>query len=138
MVLSVVGGTFILLWGLLLAAVGARALSLSLLGGGLVVIGSVEAVLGLLVLLFGILLYVSPESHVIYGILVLVFSIVSLIGLGGLFIGFLLGLIGGILGIVHRPRPSVVFVPPQRVCPKCGTVPGPNARFCAACGHPFG
>jgi len=142
-VLSLIGGIFILLWGAAIAAVGAYAQSVTfgLAGGGIVAIGGLEAVLGLLVIVFGVLLYVAPQHHVMYGVLVLVFAIVSLIGLGGLFIGFLLALIGGILGIVHKPTPpspAVVYVQPQRVCPKCGVAVGTDVKFCPRCGNPLG
>lgn len=141
MVLSLIGGIFILLWGALIAYIGATAISFGFAGGGVEAIGGLEAVLGLLIIVFGILLYVSPEHHVAYGVLVLVLAIVSLIGLGGLIIGFILALIGGILGIVHKttgPAPQVVYVQPQRVCPKCGRPQGNDVKFCSFCGNPLG
>ena len=142
MVLSIIGGIFILLWGAFLTWVGVEAQSLSfgVYGGGLTLIGGIEDICGLLIVVFGVLLYVSPEHHVPYGVLVLVLSVVSLVGLGGLIIGFILALIGGILGIVHKPTPAapqVVFVQPQRICPKCGRPQGNDVRFCSACGNPL-
>lgn len=143
MVLSLIGGIFILLWGALIAWVGLtfQAISFGYAGGGVALIGVVEALLGLFVIVFGVLMYVSPEHHLPYGVLVLVCSIVSLIGLGGLFLGFILGLIGGILGIVHKATPStptVVYVQPSRICPKCGRAVSPDVKFCASCGNPLG
>ncbi len=38
------------------------------------------------------------------GILVLVFSIISIIGGGGFILGFILGLVGGILALAWKPR----------------------------------
>jgi hypothetical protein len=139
-VLSLIGGIFILLWGLLIAAIGVAAenASLGFYGSGAVWIGVTETLLGLLVIIFGVLLYILPEHHVALGVLVLLCSIFSLIGLGGLLIGFILGLIGGILGIVHKPTPtppSVVYVHPQRMCVKCGRAVQPESRFCPNCGN---
>ncbi len=137
-ILSLIGGMFILLWGLLIAAVG---VAFGPFGGGLAAIGGIESVLGLFIIIFGVLLFVMSQQHVVFGILVLVFSIISLIGLGGLIIGFILALIGGILGIAHKPTPSaptVVYVQPQRVCPKCGRAVSPDVKFCSFCGTPLG
>jgi len=141
-ILSLIGGIFILLWGIVIVAVGVAAenQTLGLYGGGVVAIGGLETVLGLLVIIFGVLLYAMPEHHVVLGVLVLVFSIVSLIGLGGLIIGFILGLIGGALGIAHKPtpdQPTVVYVQPSRICPKCGRAVGPDVKFCSFCGNPL-
>ncbi|MGA8091283.1 MAG: DUF6114 domain-containing protein, partial [Thermoplasmata archaeon] len=105
------------------------------------IIGGVEILSGLIIMIAGILLYVNPQQHTMFGVLVLVFSIVSLVGLGGLLIGFILALIGGILGIAHKPTPpvpTVVYVQPQRICPKCGRAVAPDVRFCASCGNPLG
>lgn len=141
-VLSLIGGIFILLWGLVIAGIGAQVQSVSfgVVGGAVLAIGAIESLMGLLILVFGVLLYVSPEHHTVYGVLVLVCSLVSLIGLGGLIIGFILALIGGILGIAHRTTPAspqVVYVQPQRVCVKCGRPVAPDTRFCPACGNPM-
>jgi apolipoprotein N-acyltransferase len=142
-ILSLIGGILILLWGLVLVAVGVAISSstLGVFGGDVLIIGGVELVCGLIVLIAGIFLYVNPEQHTMFGVLVVVFSIVSLVGLGGLLLGFILALIGGILGITHKPTPpapTVVYVQPQRVCPKCGRVAGPGVQFCAFCGNPLG
>jgi ribosomal protein S27AE len=139
-ILSLIGGIFILLWGLLLADVGSR---FGVFGSALTALGALEALLGLLVMIFGILLYVMPTHHTAFGVLVLVFSIASLIGLGGLFLGFILGLIGGILGIVHKPYPvqtqTVVYVQqPQRMCTKCGRAVAMDVKFCPYCGNNLG
>src|SRR5947199_10114462 len=71
----------------------------------------------------GILLYVKPQQHVVWGVLVIVFSVVSLFyTLGGFIIGLILGLIGGILGAVWKPpapmapgmmQPMPPNMPPQ-------------------------
>ncbi len=107
-VLSLIGGIIILLWGASLATVGVsvQIITFGFLGTLITLLGTLEAVLGLLVIVFGVLMFVRPKQHATFGVLVLVCSVVSLIGLGGLFLGFVLGLVGGILGIVHKPGPA--------------------------------
>ncbi len=108
-VLSLLGGLIIVGWGLSLATVGVTVqfISFGFFGALFTILGAVEAVLGLLVIIFGVLMFVRPKDHTTFGVLVLVCSVASLIGFGGLFLGFILGLIGGILGIVHKPTPRV-------------------------------
>jgi hypothetical protein len=56
-----------------------------------------------LVVIAGAILIYMPGYEVIGGILVLVFSIVSLFfTLGGLIIGMILGIVGGALGIAKK------------------------------------
>ena len=131
-ILSLLGGIFILLVGAGFAALGGvlgNMLSGVPGGGGqqaantFVLLGAIGVVEGLLVMIFGILLYVRPKQHVIWGVLVLVMSLISFFPtLGGFFIGLILGLIGGILGIVWKPpapmqggmmQPMPPSMPPQ-------------------------
>lgn len=143
MVLSIIGGVFILLGGLAEIAVGSVISSLTLgVGGGVVIgLGALGLVLGILILVFGILVHSHPEQHTLYGVLIVVFSIVSLVSfVGGFVIGFILALIGGILALTFKPTPVAVFYaapPVQRVCPKCGRVVDPGVRFCSQCGNPL-
>ncbi len=101
-VLSLIGGIFILMVGILLGIIG-FTLTIFVAGvGG--ILGIFGLVWGIIVILGSVMMYRNPEQHTLWGIIVLVFSIVSWFGaLGGLFIGFLLGLIGGILGIAWKP-----------------------------------
>lgn len=100
-VLSTIGGVFIMLGGIAEMLVGAAVsttLTLGRYGPGIVGLGA-----------FGWGL----------GIPVLVFWVVSLVCfLGGLVLGFLLGLIGGILAVTWRPSrgeaPVVYASPPAR------------------------
>jgi hypothetical protein len=59
---------------------------------------------GVIVLIGAAMLYTRPEESATWGVLILMFSIISLLGMGGFLIGFLLGLIGGILAIVWKPK----------------------------------
>ncbi len=68
--------------------------------GGLSIIGFIA---GIIVLIGGIMLNVSPASHMTWGIVILVFSVISLAGMGGFYIGALLGIAGGALALSWRP-----------------------------------
>ncbi len=142
MILSVVGGVFILLGGAVLVEIGSifSSLTFGVVGGGVIALGAVGAILGLLTIVLGIMLYVRPAQHTIFGVLIVVFSILSWVtAFGGFFIGFLLALIGGILALTFKATPVVVWQQPvQRVCPKCGRVVDPNVKFCPACGNSLG
>jgi len=59
-------------------------------------------VFGIIILLGGFMLYNRPEQAQTWGILILVFSILSLFGGGGAFIGSILGIIGGLLAMTWR------------------------------------
>lgn len=100
-VLSLVGGIFVLLVGYdVVIEVGGDFGFLGALWGVLTIIGA-------------IMLYANPERHATWGALIIVLSALSWIGaLGGGFVGFLLGLIGGILGMTFNPKPVAASVPP--------------------------
>jgi hypothetical protein len=57
---------------------------------------------GILVVIGAIMLNSRPAEHVTWGILVLVFSIASFIGMGGYFIGAVLGIAGGAVALSYR------------------------------------
>ncbi len=113
-VLSLISGILVLLTSLFIL-VSVELLSLGGEGLGIVFLEVIEAlirVLGILGLIFGVLIIVgavmiysgTPQKVKIGSILVLVFSIISLFTVGGgFFIGFILGLIGGILGLTWKP-----------------------------------
>jgi hypothetical protein len=147
MVLATLGGIFIILGGIAELFVGTAISSAFYgnFGGILIVSGFVGVAAGGTVLGLGILTYTHPEQHTVYGVLILVFSVVSLFSFfGGFFLGFVLGLVGGILAIVHNPAPVAwpapyMMAPPvQRVCIRCGRVVDVNHKFCPHCGNPLG
>jgi hypothetical protein len=147
-VLSLIAGIFVLLGGLVVGAIGA-ILSFFAYGIG-AVIGIFGIIWGIIIIVGAINLRAYPRQHLTWGIIILVFSIFSWFGgLGGFFIGFLLGLIGGILAIIWSPPlqtqaassyAAPAYVAPAapsstaRFCPNCGASVSPNTRFCRYCG----
>jgi hypothetical protein len=113
-VLSLIGGIFILLGGAWLFELGAAASAFGFFafGGGLLMtLGSIGAVSGILCVVLGVLLWIMPAHRTIFAVLIIVLSIVSLASLGGFIIGFVLALVGGILGLTWKPTPAVIYAP---------------------------
>ncbi len=147
--LSLIAGIFVLLGGLIVAAIGAIFTFFAF---------GVGAIIGIFGLIWGIIIIVGannlrahPEQHVTWGVIILVFSLISWVGaVGGLLIGFLLGIIGGILAISWQPPQTAAaptYTPPSppsmptmqatRYCPNCGAPVQPNTAFCPNCGKPL-
>lgn len=63
----------------------------------------VGLVSGAFVVIGAIMMRVHPAEHVAWGVIVLVFSITSFLGMGGFMIGALLGIAGGALALSWRP-----------------------------------
>lgn len=100
--LSISSGIIVFIIGALLSIIGTiLTLPIGGIGG---IIGYFGLLWGLLIIISALLMYFRPNEHVMWGILVLVFSFLSWIGtLGGLVIGFILGLVGGTLAIIWNP-----------------------------------
>jgi hypothetical protein len=60
-------------------------------------------VCGILIVVGAALLRARPQEHALWGTIILVFSAISFVGMGGFFIGAVLGIIGGAFAIVYRP-----------------------------------
>lgn len=163
MVLSIIGGIFVLLGGLFIAFLGSIIGSLNIVGGGaasstLLVLGLVGVIFGIIMAVGGVMMYKNPQSHTMWGAIVLVLSIFSwVVAVGGLFIGFLLGLIGGILALVFKPSMAPSMMPGQQMgsmpmgsmtpmgtaapmgqmgttCKNCGASIPAGAMRCPSCG----
>ena len=146
-VLSLIAGIFILLGGILTGLIGA-AITFFAFGVG-AVIGVFGIVWGILVIVGASKLRTNPEQHSTWGAIILVFSIISWFGaFGGFAIGFILGLVGGILALVWSPpRPAQTYTyatpppmsspnaTPARYCPHCGRSIPPDAVVCPYCGN---
>jgi hypothetical protein len=68
-------------------------------------IAVIALVCGALVLFAAIMLRIKPEYKKAWGILIMVFSIPSVITGGGFIIGFVLGIISGIKALRWKPEP---------------------------------
>jgi bacteriorhodopsin len=60
---------------------------------------SLGLIMGALVIVFALHMRSKPADRKTYGVLILVFSLVSFIGMGGFLIGAILGFVGGVLAI---------------------------------------
>jgi hypothetical protein len=65
---------------------------------------AVGLIFGVLVLLGAILLRIKSVNKKVWGIMILVFSIPSVVTGGGFIIGFILGIIGGALALSRKPN----------------------------------
>ena len=108
-------------------------------GGSIAALGELGVLLGIATIAVAVLIYRIPARHQLWGALVLAFSLLSWVGaIGGLLLGFLLGLIGGVLAISWKPSVSTPAPAPSiqitRICPNCGTVIQKDSKFCSYCG----
>lgn len=67
---------------------------------GLIIIGLVS---GVVVTIGAVMLSLRPAGHDMWGTLILVFSLIGFLGMGGFFIGAIVGVVGGILALNWRP-----------------------------------
>jgi hypothetical protein len=120
-IFALVGGIIITLGGLLFLAAsililphldyanlnvpqGLTRADLPTLVSGIVgVMGVFGLVTGVIVLFSAIMLLTRTGQRRTWGILILVFSILSFVGLGGFILGAILGIVGGILTLRWKP-----------------------------------
>ncbi len=74
--------------------------------GTFMALSVVALVFGIIVLIGAIMLNAQPTQNMTWGIIVLVFSIASFIGMGGYMIGAILGIAGGAIALSYRQRPD--------------------------------
>jgi zinc ribbon protein len=146
-VLSLIGGIFLLLGGVL-AAVG-----FSFVFGGLgALVGIVGVIFGFIVILGAVMLYQKPQSHTMWGVVILILSIIAFPSLWGFGIGSLLAFIGAILALVYKPTMGPSGMPSQPMgsmpmgsmgapmgqmgttCKNCGANIPAGATRCPSCG----
>jgi len=70
----------------------------------LIRLAAVGLIFGVLVLLGAIMLHIKPVDKKEWGIIIVVFSIPSVVTGGGFIIGFILGIIGGGLALSRKPK----------------------------------
>jgi len=83
-----------------------RASLPGLISGILTVMGGFGLVCGAIVLVSATMLLAKVGARRTWGILILVFSVLSFVGLGGLVVGAILGIIGGVLTLRWKPPAS--------------------------------
>lgn len=146
-VLSLIGGIFILLGGI------AFAIGFSFVFGSAgAVFGIIGVMMGLIVLLGSVMLYQKPESHTMWGVIILVLSIIAFPAAWGFGIGSLLAFIGSILALVYKPSMAAgAMQPPPMMsssmpmgstpmgsmgmtCKNCGASIPAGATRCPSCG----
>jgi hypothetical protein len=104
--------------GIIILYVGLIGLKLVLFGGDTAASDLSEVIAGtlwgILIIIFSALLFLDNKRSKIYGSAIMVLSIASWYGTsGGLFIGFVITLLGGIMGFVWKPGPSSSSRPVQ-------------------------
>jgi Family of unknown function (DUF6114) len=118
-ILALVGGILIVLCGMLLAAVGAFILPYidyanltipanvvnlpGLVSGAVTMVGLFGLISGIIVLGSAVMLRMYPSQRRTWGVLILVFSVLSFFGIGGFVVGAILGIVGGIMTLTWRP-----------------------------------
>jgi len=83
-----------------------RASLPGLISGVVGVMGGFELVCGAIVLVSATMLLAKVGGRRTWGILVLVFSVLSFVGLGGFILGAILGIAGGVLALRWKPPAS--------------------------------
>jgi membrane-associated PAP2 superfamily phosphatase len=68
----------------------------------MVVTSIVGLVSGVIMVVGAAMLRAHPQEHTMWGIVIIIFSALSFVGMGGFFIGALLGVIGGAFAISYR------------------------------------
>ncbi len=68
---------------------------------GISIVGLIS---GVIIIISAVMLRVNPRQHVIWGALIVAFSALSFLGMGGFFIGAILGIVGGALALSYRQQ----------------------------------
>jgi len=72
-----------------------------LVGLALTIVGAIAVVFAILVIIGALLIY-NPGTQVVGGVIVIIFSALSIIVGGGWLIGLILGIIGGVLCLIKK------------------------------------
>jgi hypothetical protein len=106
---SLAGALLILIQGLVRIFRGAAITFLGsdeirrriLVGLALTIVGAIAVVFAILVIIGALLIY-NPGTQVVGGVIVIIFSALSIIVGGGWLIGLILGIIGGVLCLIKK------------------------------------
>jgi hypothetical protein len=70
----------------------------------LLILSVVGLACGVIVVVGGFMLSLRPLEHVTWGVLIVIFSAISFVSMGGWFVGAILGIVGGALALAWRSR----------------------------------
>ncbi len=100
-VLILVGGIFVFTAGLMISIFGALfTLFMFGLGG---IFGLFGIISGIVMIVSAFMINTTNKSQIkTWSVIALIFTCISIVNMGGFMIGFILGLIGSILGLVHE------------------------------------
>jgi asparagine N-glycosylation enzyme membrane subunit Stt3 len=117
-ILALVGGILMILCGMLLAAVGSFILPYidyanlqtpanvanlpGLVSGVITMVGFFGLISGIIVLASAVMIRVYPAQRKTWGVLMLVFSVLSFFGVGGFVVGAILGIVGGVMTLTWK------------------------------------
>ena len=126
-ILSIIGGVLILGYGVLIIGLGVggfgsminltgtQGMSAGTVNLALEAVGGWGVVCGILVILGAAMIHRRPASHVAWGLVTVLFSILSIFGGAGLFIGLIIGIVGGAWAVIWK---STQDVPPAEPGPQ--------------------
>ena len=102
--LVLIGGILVLIGGLVTLALGAVTSVVSSIGGlGVATDGALGLIFGVIMIVSALMLNNTDKKKVtMWSVIALIFSLLSLANGGGFVIGFILGLIGSILGLTYK------------------------------------
>jgi len=72
-------------------------------GGWYYGLAAVGLISGIVILVGAVMMYTQPTKTSTWGAIVFAFSVASLIGMGGFYVGLILGVVGGVLAITWKP-----------------------------------
>lgn len=135
-VLGFVGGMIILVSGVIVGATFLIVGTLTQPGPLMLLGGLFSIVIGVPIIVGAVMLYVNPENHIAWSIVVVSCSLASWVtpSYGGFYIGLILGLAGGILGITWTP-PAPLMSLITKTCQNCGKIMEGEAKYCSNCGN---
>ena len=67
---------------------------------GLMLVGLAS---GIIVIVGAVMINARPTEHFAWGVIILIFSVISFLGMGGFVVGAILGIIGGAFAMSWRP-----------------------------------
>lgn len=109
-ILSLIAGLFIMIQGIVRVIRGEGAIISGvfdeiprrvLAGLALRHVGVIAIIFGVLILIGAVLIY-SPGKETVGGVVVLIFAILSILTGGGFLVGFVLGIVGGVLALTKK------------------------------------